>query len=151
MPEVKAREQCQDKPAPAKTRVEKVNTYLSTISTTMAILGFLGTVLVYLAANFYTGLVEIRPQGKPDFVAVRVYNQEGEAMTFHSRRFPLMPGDYHLEIKTSEREPFHADTTVKFTQTAVVDVPVDADAATSDNASRRRWWQIWKKKSADQP
>lgn len=149
MPEAATDEKPAEKSAPAKTRVEKVNTYLSTISTTIAILGFLGTAGVWLAANFYTGLVEIKPLGKPDFVAVRVYNQKGEASTFHTRRFPLMPGEYHLEIKTSERDPFHADTVVKFTQTSVVEVPVDADAATTDNASRRRWWQIWKK-SADQ-
>lgn len=128
-----------------KTRVEKVNTYLSTISTTIAILGGLGTLGVYLAANFYTGLVEVRPQGQADFVAVRVYNQKGEASTFHGNRFPLMPGEYHLEIKTSDKAPFHADTTVEFTKTSVVDVPMDE--AANDNPSRRRWWQLWKKKS----
>lgn len=130
-------------PGTSKTKVEKVNSYLSTVSTTLAILGGVGTLGVWLAANFYTGLVEVRPQGPAEFVEVRVYDQKGESTTFHTRRFPLMPGEYHLEIKTSEKAPFHADTTVQFTKTSVVEVPAQTDL---DNESKRRWWQIWKKK-----
>lgn len=126
-----------------KTRVEKVNTYLSTVSTTLAILGGVGTLGVWLTANFYTGLVEVRPQGAAEFVEVRVYDQKGESTTFHTKRFPLMPGEYHLEIKTSEKAPFHADTTVQFTKTSVVEVPSEP---VIENESKRRWWQIWKKK-----
>lgn len=133
----------QTKPPAGKTKVEKVNTYLTTISTGLAVIGGLGTLGVYLAANFYTGVVEVRPLGKADFVATRVYDQKGQSSTFHGARFPLMPGDYHLEIKTNNGEPYHADTTVKFTQTSVVEVP--AAPVTEDNASKKRWWQIWKK------
>jgi hypothetical protein len=130
-------------PGTSKTKVEKVNSYLSTVSTTLAILGGVGTLGVWLAANFYTGLVEVRPQGPAEFVEVRVFDQKGESTTFHTRRFPLMPGEYHLEIKTSEKAPFHADTTVQFTKTSVVEVPAHP---VLDNESKRRWWQIWKKK-----
>lgn len=126
-----------------KTKVEKVNTYLSTASTVLAILGGIGTLGVWLTANFYTGLVEVRPQGPAEFVEVRVFDQKGVSATFHTKRFPLMPGEYHLEIKTSEKAPFHADTTVQFTKTSVVEVPAEP---VIENESKRRWWQIWKKK-----
>lgn len=71
---------------------------LSVVTASLPVLGAVGTVFVWAAANFYVGEVNVTPIGKYDAILVKVYDKRGQETTFHTPKFQLMPGSYHLVI-----------------------------------------------------
>jgi len=147
-------------PPAAKTRpVDKVgraHSYLGLVSTALGVCGALGTLFVWLVASFYVGDVEVRPDKNAEALVVKAYNSKGQEATFHTRRFQLMPGTYHLEITADGGATKHADTEVKFNKMSVVPVVINspAEGQFADRASdagqqttgrrHHHWWQFWR-------
>jgi hypothetical protein len=47
-------------------------------------------------------------------LTVKAFDKKGQESTFHTPRFQLMPGSYHLEIQADSAKPQHADAEVVF-------------------------------------
>src|SRR4030095_15771078 len=105
-----------------KTKVERASSYLSLASTTIGVLGAAGTLFVWLAANFYVGDIEVQPDQVLESVVVKVYDQKGQEASFHTPRFQLMPGSYHLEIVPNGGGAQHTDVVVKFREKTIVNL-----------------------------
>ncbi len=136
-------------PIPPKTQVERAGSYVSLVSTSLGVLGAVGTLFVWLTANFYVGDVEVRPDKALESVAVKAYDQKGQEASFHTPRFQLMPGKYHLEIVANGGTARHTDVVVNFRDTTVVDVEVSSAADEGEDKRERtqrkkHWWQFWR-------
>lgn len=133
-----------------KARVEKANNYLALVSTTLGILGALGTVFVWLASNFYVGDVVVETSKPIDGLVVHAYDNKGQEAVFHTSRFQLMPGNYHLEICAGSALVYHKDLAVKFREKSMVLIDLqDKESSTALNdrykKNKMRWWQFWRK------
>ncbi len=138
-----------------KTRVDRVHSYLGIVSTTIGICGAVGTGFVWLAANFYTGDVIIRPDKQVNMLAVKVFDARGQQATYYTNQIQLMPGRYHLEVSPDNGLSQHCDAVVKFRETTLLPVAVIAGAKADGQPSTdslagktkpRRWWQFWRGK-----
>lgn len=145
-------------PAPAKTKVEKAQSYLALISTCIGICGAVGTGFVWLATSFFLGDVQIAPSKPVDAVCVKVIDKRGQAATYYAKDVQLMPGKYHLEISVPDIQTVqHADVDVKLWKISTIPYTVPektaANAATEETSEQsaqadephKRWWQFWKK------
>ena len=104
-------------PAPAtKTKLEKTQSMLTVISTSIGLLGMAGSVFAMGLATFYTGAVEVRPDMDANDVVVKVYTKEGHESVYHTKHIELMPGSYHLEI-SSDGRVVHTETKIRFHKT----------------------------------
>lgn len=139
--------------ASPQNKVTKTSHYLSMTSTTLGILGALGTFGVWAAANFYTGTVQVKAQdteavqnssGNQGLI-IKAYSSKGSEAVFHSPSFALMPGHYHLEIKHEGTKTKHAEVDVEFQKTSPVVVTFTEDDLRT--TSKHHWWQVWKKDS----
>lgn len=131
-----------------KTGLEKTQSYLTMTSTLIGVLGGLGTLFVWLAANFYVGEIEIVPDRPIEAVVTKIFSKEGHESTYHTRSIKLMPGEYHLEVDMNEDKPQHYDVVVSFGQKNIINLPVPPaleKEETSIEPERKRWWQFWKK------
>lgn len=101
--------------APARSgRASKAKDLLQTLSMAIPVVGALGTLFVWCAANLYVGDIEVlTDKPSPDLV-VNVYNQKGQATAYHVNKFQLMPGIYHIEIMPDGKSKIPADIDVKF-------------------------------------
>ena len=133
-----------------KSKVERAQHLVHTVSMTVGVIGATGTALVWLAANVFVGDVVIQPDKPVQSVIVKVYDKRGQDATYHLRQFQLMPGNYHLEVTPDGNKTQHADVEVKFGQKCVVPVTVtsgqDDSAGDMEQPSQKHhWWQFWRK------
>jgi hypothetical protein len=143
-----------------KTKVEKAQSYLTVISTTIGIIGAVGAGFAWVATTFFLGDVQIRPDKPVQTVCVKITDKHGQTAFYYGKDVQLMPGNYHLEIGLPDKAPTqHADVNVQLWKIAVIPWAVPADAAaataittdeTNDTSSpdHKRWWQFWKKSAA---
>ena len=82
---------------------------VTVVSTILPIAGAVGTVGVWLAANFYVGDIHIIPDRPFNTLEVRVSDKKGMESVFHSPHFQLMPGHYHLEVTVDSQYKQHVD------------------------------------------
>ena len=135
--------------AGSKTKLERAHCYLGVVSTTLGILGVVGTMFVWLTANLYVGDLEVRPDRPEKALTVKVYDRKGQEAVFHTNRFQLMPGSYQLEVVESGGTTHRADAEVRFRELSVVPVVLsevgDLESQTEpDKPAKRRWWQFWR-------
>lgn len=123
---------------------------MAILVTALPIIGALGTFFVWTMTNFYVGDVEVQTSRPYSAIAVKVFDTKGQEVTFHTPKFQLMPGNYHLEITADKNGVQHADTNVAFhAKTKVqVELPSDLDRAEAQEETPRRkyFFQFWKKK-----
>ncbi|HEY9683163.1 MAG TPA: hypothetical protein V6C86_16410 [Oculatellaceae cyanobacterium] len=109
---------------------------ITTISTALPIIGAVGTAGVWLAANFYTGEVEVTPDRPFNSLEVRVSDKKGQETVFHTPSFQLMPGQYHLEVTVDSQHKQHFDVKTSFHKHQKIAVHVPVSNQTSlNNAS----------------
>lgn len=138
-------------PPAQKGKAERLQTYLGVTSTTLGILGALGTAFVWLASSVYVGEVSINTDKPVDSLMVKVVDKKGQSLTYYGTHVSLMPGTYHLEIGVPDiNETKHTDATVElWKQTAIsYAVPSGAESKQARPEGRKHWWQFWKKKAA---
>ncbi|MBC8000145.1 MAG: hypothetical protein IAF58_19480 [Leptolyngbya sp.] len=151
---------------PAGGRVAKTKDTLSVLVTALPIVGAVGTFFVWAAANFYVGDVEITPNRSYNALTVKVYDAKGQEATFHSPKFQLMPGSYHIVMNADDSKAQHADAKIAFQQKANITLNLPEDSArSSDEKSKsdakaaddneesksktKRWWQFWRSKNPE--
>lgn len=100
--------------APNPPKPSKLKEALHVTSMTVPIVGLLGTLFVWCAANFYVGDVEIVTEKPSPDLLVNVYSQRGQTFTFHVNKFQLMPGDYRVEVCPDGKFKLPADIKVQF-------------------------------------
>jgi hypothetical protein len=128
-------------------KVETTHRYLGIVSTSLGIAGAVGTLFVWLTANFYVGEIEIRTTRPISSLTVKAYNPKGSEAVFHTPRFQLMPGAYHLEIIPEGSDSIHHDTNVQFNNKTIINVTVpegSGDNAAGESNGKRHWWQFWR-------
>lgn len=108
---------------------------ITTISTALPIIGAVGTAGVWLAANFYTGEVEITPDRPFNSLEVRVSDKKGQETVFHTPSFQLMPGQYHLEVTVDSQHKQHFDVKTSFHKHQKLAVHVPVSSQTSLNST----------------
>lgn len=132
-------------PLASATRTKDI---LAILVTALPILGALGTFFCWTASNFYVGDVEVQTSRPFSAITVKVFDSKGSEATFHTPKFQLMPGDYHLIISTDNNGAQQADTNVAFhAKTKVqVELPSDLDRAEAQPQppKTKRFWQFWK-------
>lgn len=128
-------------------KAETAHRYLGIISTSLGIAGAVGTLFVWLTANYYVGEIEIKTARAAHSLTIKAYDKKGNEATFHTPRFQLMPGSYHLEITDGNAPSVHHDTNVQFNQKTIIYVTMpegtESDSA-GDSGGKRHWWQFWK-------
>ncbi|HEY9784572.1 MAG TPA: hypothetical protein V6D17_04150 [Candidatus Obscuribacterales bacterium] len=135
------------KPVVADSKLHKAKDTLAVLTAALPVIGAIGTLFVWSVANFYVGNVEIQLDKPYKSLSVKVYDHRGQEAAFHTPRFQLMPGDYHLVVTVDEAATQHADTTVRFREQAVVKLQIEGNAseAQAPKLYRKRWWQFWRK------
>jgi len=142
--------------------VSKTKETLSLFSTAIPIIGFVGTIFVWLAANFYTGAVDVQTPGQYKEIVIKVYDRKGQESVYVTPQFQLMPGKYHLTVTVDKNDPQQIDTEIALGKTSSIKVttpistastPASTDDASGASSSpqtvRKHWWQFWKKSPAD--
>ncbi len=132
-------------PAADATRTKDI---LTILVTGLPIVGALGTFFVWTATNFYVGDVEVQTSRPFSAITVKVFDSKGSEATFHTPKFQLMPGNYHLVINTDNNGIQHADTNVAFHAKTKVQVELPSDLekveAQVETPKTKRFWQFWK-------
>lgn len=136
-------------PASAKSGVEKTQSLLTIISTSIGILGAVGTGTVWLASTFYVGHLELKTEKEQPGMAVKVYTKEGHESVFHTKWIDLMPGKYHIEVTGPKGQSQHQDIAVEFNKTHTVNVSFPEEEskpveAADSGKKKKRWYQFWK-------
>jgi hypothetical protein len=136
--------------APALGSTTRTKDTLTILVTALPIVGALGTFFCWTASNFYVGDVEVQTSRPYNAITVKVFDNKGSEATFHTPKFQLMPGNYHLVINADNLGSQHADTNVAFhAKTKVqVELPSDLDrkeAQEEPKAKRKNWLLFWKK------
>lgn len=134
-------------PALAQAKTARARETLTLMTAALPVAGALGTLFVWLAANFYVGDVNLTLNAPYENLTVKVYDSRGQEATFHSPRFKLMPGAYHLIVSADQSKPHHFDTKVDFQHVSNVDVDLTAQGGGTnfDGTIKKRWWQFWRK------
>jgi hypothetical protein len=136
---------------PGKSGSHKAKETLNLFATAvLPIVGALGTLCVFLIANFYVGDVEVSPASPFHTLEIHAYNKKGQEAIFHSPRFQLMPDDYHFEITIDSAVKQQADAAVRFRERTLVKInqpaaPLQPDLTQADSVKKKHWWQLWKK------
>lgn len=130
----------------AKSKVEKAGHYLTVASTALGICGVLGTVFVWVTANFLLSDVEVKTDKPVESLIVKVYDRKGEESIFHTPSFQVLPGKYHLDVLPQGAKTVHCDLTVKFGRKAEVPISVVSgmEEQLEPESGKRHWWQFWK-------
>lgn len=100
--------------SPQKTKLEKTQSWLTIISTSVGLLGIAGSTFAFAVSSFYTGSIDVKPDFDTPGMVVKVYTSEGHESVFHTKHINLMPGQYHLEIVSPNGRVIHRDTKVSF-------------------------------------
>ncbi len=91
-------------------------------------------------------MLKYKPVGLFSTITVKVFDSKGSEATFHTPKFQLMPGDYHLIISTDNNGAQQADTNIAFhAKTKVqVELPSDLDRAEAQPqpTKTKRFWQV---------
>ncbi len=139
-------------PAPTKApgKAGRAKETLNILGTALPILGAFGTCFVWTVANFYVGDVEIQTSRPFSTMTVKVFDEKGSEATFHTPKFQLMPGNYHLVIDADKNSTQQADTNVAFHAKTIVQVQLPSDLerpeAEAATAKPKHFWQkLWKK------
>lgn len=135
----------------ASTKATKTKEIITVLSTAVPVLGAVGTLFVWLCANLYVGNVEIQPANKYETIVVDVFDQKGQQSSFHTPRFQLMPGKYHLAITTDKNTAQHVDAQIELGKTETIKIEngesTPAPSGINEPVARKHWWQFWKKSS----
>lgn len=108
-------EQIHHAPKPLqKTKLEKTQSWLTIISTSVGLMGIAGSTFAFAVSTFYTGSIDVKPDFATPGMVVKVYTSEGHETVFHTSHISLMPGQYHLEIVSPNGRVVHQDTKVTF-------------------------------------
>jgi len=99
---------------PQKTRLEKTQSWLTIISTSVGLMGIAGSTFAFAVSSFYTGSIDVKPDCDTPGMVVKVYTSEGHESVFHTKHINLMPGQYHLEIVSPNGRVIHRDTKISF-------------------------------------
>jgi hypothetical protein len=145
---------------PQKTKAEKAQSYLTMASTTIGIVGALGTAFVWLATTFFDGHILIVPDKDVPAVQVKVTDMKGHQNGYFQKAVYLLPGDYHVEVGVPDKQPkMHADVHVNLWQETKLPwtVPPQLVAASQDTTAtdsgeepkKKKWWQFWKHSQHD--
>jgi hypothetical protein len=133
------------------SKIVKTKETLGLISTTLPIIGAIGTLCVWLISTYYVGDVELLTIGDKQLsrVTVKVYDPKGHEATYHTPKFQLMPGSYHLEITPEGQATQHADTEVSFNKRTEVKIALTEPQADNEKPAdeqnvKKRWWQFWR-------
>lgn len=118
----------------------------------IGVLGALGTLAVWLAANFYVGDV-VLSAGSGKLVTVKVTTPKGEQATYYARRFQLMPGHYHFEVTEDGGNAQHFDDDVSFRKVTPLTLKSGQESTGDTSAppagkDKKKWWQLWKRPAA---
>ncbi|MBP9094513.1 hypothetical protein KBI23_26070 [bacterium] len=135
------------------SKLVKAKETMSFVATTIPVLGFVGTLAVWAATNYYVGDVVVETSKPFTTLTVKAFDKKGQESTFHTPRFQLMPGSYHLEIEADNNKPQHADAEVVFQKTATVPVGIAEENSEERNQAedstnrqkKRHWWQLWRR------
>lgn len=135
------------------SKIVKAKETMSFVATSIPVIGFVGTIAVWAATNYYVGDVVVTTSQPFTTLTVKAFDKKGQESTFHTPRFQLMPGSYHLEIQADNAKAQHADTEVVFQKTATVPVSINASPedqnSDSENSAagqkKRHWWQLWRR------
>ena len=137
-------------------KLSKAKDVLAVISTTVTILGALGTLFVFLAVNYYVGDVEVACSQPFQKIEIGAFNRKGQSSTFYTPKFQLMPGTYHLSITCDGKAPQHQEavvrvghkTTVQVTQAVepVSTQATDQEAEQVATKVKQHWWSKFLKK-----
>lgn len=142
--------------APQKSKTERTQSYLTMASTTIGILGAVGTAFVWAATTFFDGHILIVPDKEVPAVHVKVTDTKGHQNAYFQKAVYLVPGDYHVEVGVPDKQPTtHADVHVNLWQETkvawtvppqLVTPPEGTTAAGSeDESKKKKWWQFWKR------
>ncbi len=155
---------------PIKGAISRWHGALNVAATALPVAGAIGTLAVWLIANFYIGDVQLLPDRGYKSIEVIVSNRKGQETIFHSTHFQLMPGKYHLAVTIDAQSRQDADIRTVFRQNIVVplhmpenmpphisgslgesntEITHKSSAELPGEAARRRWWQFWKKTNAE--
>lgn len=137
------------------SKIVKTKETLGLISTTLPIIGAIGTLCVWLISTYYVGDVELSTVGDKQLarVTVKVYDPKGHEATYHTPKFQLMPGSYHLEITPEGQATQHAETEVSFNKRSEVKIALAEPQADGEKpeegekeeqSGKKRWWQFWR-------
>lgn len=138
--------QIQQTPAIQKTKIEKAHSYLGLVSTTLGIVGAVGTAFCWIATTFFEGQVEIRPDKPVEAVLVKVMDNKGQQSIYYNRFVSLLPGDYHLEFGVPDKKPTkHADVHVELWKQSVIPFVVPPELVQPEKIEKKKWWQFWKR------
>lgn len=137
-------------PLPTKSKVERAHHYLGIASTTIGIVGAIGTLFVWLAANFYVGDLEVKLDRPVTALEIKVYDRKGRESVYHTTRFQLMPGTYEMDVVPAGGSAKRVSATVRFREKTVIKVTVPGSQGESEGGDeaperRKRWWQFWRK------
>ena len=137
-------------PIQTHNKIVKAKETVSLVATAIPVVGFVGTIAVWAASNYYVGDVVITTDKPYTSLTVKAFDKKGQESTFHTPRFQLMPGFYHLEITADNGIPKHADATVAFHKNAAVAVTISqpdqqAQEQSEDSSKKRHWWQVWRR------
>lgn len=131
----------------SKTGVEKTQSVLTIVSTSIGILGAIGTGCVWLASTFYVGHLELKTENEQPGMAVKVFTKEGHESIFHTKWIDLMPGKYHIEVISPKGKSQHEDISVEFNKTHTVKVSFPAEPKAAEEPTskkKKRWYQFWR-------
>jgi hypothetical protein len=136
---------------PVKTKTEKAQSYLTIASTTIGVVGAVGTAFVWLATTFFDGHILIVPDKEIAAVCVKVSDLKGKRSEYFQKAVYLLPGDYHVEVGVPDKQPtMHTDVHVNLWQETKVSwsVPPELvtpeDRAAAKEEKKKKWWQFWK-------
>ncbi len=133
------------------SRANKIATAKDTLAlmaTSIPVLGLLGSGVVWAAGTYYVGDVNIATDKPFHNLTVKAFDVKGHETTFHTPRFQLMPGRYHLEITADNVSSRRADTVVNFQQLSNVPVELTDEStmeAAAEKSKKRHWWQLWRR------
>jgi hypothetical protein len=138
--------------APQKTKVEKAQSYMALASTSLGVLGVVGTAIVWLTTTFVTGDVQINPDKPVPVLVVKVFDAKGQQSVYYNKCVSLMPGDYHLEFGIPDKQPtVHTDVHVALWKKVEIPYAVPATLVDEtsdqppDDTAKKKWWQFWKR------
>jgi len=125
---------------------------LALVATSIPVLGLLGSGVVWATGTYYVGDVNIATDRPFHNLTVKAFDIKGHESTFHTPRFQLMPGKYHLEITADDLSPRRADTVVSFNEQSTVAIELAEHSAAelvesveaTEKAKKRHWWQLWR-------
>jgi hypothetical protein len=108
---------------------KRVHDFLNLATKVLPVAGAVGTLFVWLTANFYVGDVQVAPDHPFNAIEVKVSDKRGQEATFHTPKFQLMPGNYHVQVAVDSQSNQHADIKVVFHRKSLIPISMPQGAA----------------------